>query len=63
MGKTFIMRIANAGEPLQEIGRTDTIDMPDEALAGLFVCSHNADVRKKVLAWNVRMEKTVADTL
>jgi len=37
------MRIANPGEPLQEIGRTDAIEMPDEALAGIFICSHNAD--------------------
>lgn len=61
-GKTFIMRIANPGEPLQEIGRTDMIDMPDEALAGLFVCSHNADVQEEGLAWNVRIEKTVPDS-
>lgn len=61
-GKTFIMRIANPGEPLQEIGRTDMIDMPDEALAGLFVCSHNAEVQEEGMAWNVRIEKTVADT-
>ncbi len=60
-GKVFIMRIANPGEPLQEIGRTDMIDMPDEALAGLFVCSHNADVQEEGMAWNVRMERTVAD--
>ncbi len=62
IGKTFIMRIANAGEPLQEIGRTDMIDMPDEALAGLFVCSHNPDTQEEGLAWNVRMEKTVPET-
>lgn len=61
MGKTFIMRIANAGEPLQEIGRTDAIEMPDEALAGLFVCSHNADVQEEGQAWNVRIEQTVPD--
>ena len=62
LGKGFIMRIANPGEPLQEIGRTDAIDMPDEALAGLFICSHNADVLEEGLAWNVRIEKTVPDT-
>ncbi len=61
-GKTFIMRIANPGEPLQEIGRTDMIDMPDQALAGLFVCSHNATAVEEGMAWNVRIEKTVADT-
>jgi TolB protein len=61
-GKTFIMRIANPGEPLQEICRTDMIDMPDEALAGLFVCSHNPDVQEEAMAWNVRIEKTVPET-
>lgn len=61
IGKIFIMRIANPGEPLQEIGRTDMIDMPDVALAGLFVCSHNPDVQEEGIAWNVRMEKTVPD--
>ena len=61
IGKMFIMRIANAGEPLQEIGRTDMIDMPDEVLGGLFVCSHNAQVQEAGMAWNVRIEKTVQD--
>jgi TolB protein len=60
-GKTFIMRIANAGEPLQEIGRTDMIDMPDATLAGLFVCSHNPDFQEEGMAWNVRIEKPVPD--
>ncbi len=61
IGKMFIMRIANAGEPLQEIGRTDAIDMPDEAMAGLIMCSHNADVLEEGIAWNVRIESTVPD--
>ena len=61
-GKTFIMRIANPGEPLQEVGRTSMIDMPEEALAGLFVCSHNPDVKEEGMAWNVRIEKPVTDT-
>lgn len=62
LGKTFIMRVANPGEPLQEVGRTDMIDLPDQVLGGLFVCSHNADVQEEGTAWNVRIEKTVADT-
>ena len=62
IGKMFIMRTANAGEPLQEVGRTDMIDMPDEVLGGLFVCSHNAEVSETGIAWNVRIEKTVPDT-
>jgi TolB protein len=62
IGKTFIMRVANAGELLQEVGRTDSIDMPDDALAGLFICSHNPGVLEEGTAWNVRIEKTVPDT-
>jgi len=61
MGKMFIMRIANPGEPLQEIGRTDAIEMPDEVLGGLFICSHDADVLEQATAWNVRIEKPVAE--
>jgi len=61
LGKTFIMRIANQGEPLQEIGRTDMIEMPDSAMAGLFVCSHNPDQVEEAMAWNVRIEKTVPE--
>ena len=60
-GKTFILRVANAGEPLQEVGRTDAIDMPDDALAGLFVSSHDPTVQEAGIAWNVRIEKTVPD--
>ncbi len=60
-GKMFIMRIANASEPLQEVGRTDMIDMPDEVLGGLFLCSHNTDAQEEGMAWNVRIEKTVPD--
>lgn len=60
-GKMFIMRAAHTGEPLQEVGRTDQVDLPDEVLSGLFLCSHRADVMEKGLAWNVRIEKTVPD--
>jgi Tol biopolymer transport system component/regulation of enolase protein 1 (concanavalin A-like superfamily) len=61
-GKTYIMRIANVGEPLQEVGRTDSLDMPDDVLAGLFICSHHPEVLEEGRAWNVRIEKTVPDT-
>ena len=61
IGKTYIMRVANSGEPLQELGRTEMPDMPDEVLGGLFLCSHNPDFLEEGLAWNVRMEKTVPE--
>ena len=59
IGKTIIMRTANAGEPLQEVGRTEMPDMKNEILAGLFICSHNPDVQEEGIAWNVRVEQTV----
>jgi TolB protein len=62
LNKVFIMRVAHPGEPLQEIGRTDAIEMPDEVLAGIFLCSHNPDILEEALAWNVRQEFTVPDT-
>ncbi len=61
IGKTYIMRIANPGEPLQEVGRTDSVDLPDEVLGGLFVSSHNPDIQEHGMAWNVRIEKTVPE--
>ena len=62
LGKMFIMRVAHPGEPLQEVGRTDAVDLPDEVLGGIFLCSHNAEVQEEAIAWNVRQELTVPDT-
>jgi Tol biopolymer transport system component len=61
LGKVFIMRVAHAGEPLQEVGRTDAVDLPDEVLAGIFIGSHNAAIVEEGMAWNVRIEQTVPD--
>lgn len=61
VGKTFIMRMAHTGEPLQEVGRTDAVDLPDEVLAGLFICSHDPEVVEEAEMWNVRIEKTVPE--
>jgi Tol biopolymer transport system component len=60
-GNFFIMRMAHPGEPLQEVGRTDAVDMPDEVFAGLVLCSHNTDVLEEGMAWNVRIELPVPD--
>jgi Tol biopolymer transport system component len=61
-GKTYYMRAANPGEPLQLVGTCSSTDMPDEVLAGIFLCSHNADVQEEALAWNVRIELTVPES-
>ncbi len=56
-GRTFIMRVAPFGEPLQEVGRKEIADMPDSLMAGIFTCSH--DPGKTVLAriWNLRLDR------
>ena len=60
-GKKIIMRAANIGEPLQIVGIQEMKDLPDEVLAGLFVGSHDADILEEGMAWNVRIDKPVAD--
>ncbi|RYF93788.1 MAG: hypothetical protein EOO00_05930 [Chitinophagaceae bacterium] len=60
-GKTFIMRIANEGEPLQVVSSKEYADMPDTLYAGLFVCSHEADKMEEAKFWNVRIDKPVPE--
>ncbi len=58
-GKVIFMRAAHPGEPLEDIGSYEMINLPDEILAGLFVCSHNPDVIEEATIWNVRIDKPV----
>lgn len=60
-GSTFIMRAALPGKPLEVIGTHEMKNLAGEVLAGLFVCSHNPDNAEDALAWNVRIDKPVAD--
>jgi TolB protein len=60
-GKKIIFRAAHIGEPFQTIGIQQMPDMPDEALVGLFINSHNIDVTEEARVWNVRIDKPVAD--
>ena len=60
-GKKFMMRVANPGEPLQLVGEKEMPDMPDSVLAGIFICSHDSNVVEEMRAWNVRIDKPVAD--
>jgi len=60
-GKKIIMRAAHYGQPLVEIGSHEVENLPDEVLAGPFVCSHNAEVVEEVKIWNVRIDKPAAD--
>jgi Tol biopolymer transport system component len=59
-GKTITMRAAHTGEPFETIGINEMGNMPDEVLAGLFICSHNPDVIEEAKIWNVRIDKPVS---
>lgn len=60
-GKKLIMRAAHPGEPLQTIGSHVMTAFGDSVLVGLFISSHNADVVEQAYAWNVRLDRPVAD--
>jgi len=61
-GKVIFMRAAHAGEPLETLGSYEMINLPDEILAGVFICSHNPDVTEEATVWNVRIDKPVPDS-
>ncbi len=60
-GKAFIMRVAYCGESLQEVGSQEMKNMPDEVLAGFFICSHNPEVVEEARIWNVRIDKPIPE--
>jgi TolB protein len=60
-GKVITMRAAHTGKPFDIIGTHEMENMPDEVLAGPFVCSHNPDVTEEVKIWNVRIDKPAPD--
>lgn len=57
-GNNFIMRIAEKeGEPFIVVGEHDMANMPDEVLAGIFICSHNPDVAETAKVSDVRIQQ------
>lgn len=60
-GEQVTMRAANTGEPLQEIGSYHMEGMPGEIYAGLFISSHNENVKEEAKVWNVRVTQPVAE--
>src|SRR5437868_14257417 len=55
IGKTITMRVANPGEPLQDVGSTDMYNMQDTVYAGLFISAHDSDKVEEAKVWNVRI--------
>jgi regulation of enolase protein 1 (concanavalin A-like superfamily) len=58
IGKKLIMRIGYVGEELKTVGSHTISNMPDEALVGLFICSHDPEVIEQAKVWDVHIEVT-----
>ncbi|MCO5949584.1 hypothetical protein [Mucilaginibacter flavidus] len=56
IGKRLIMRIGHVGEPLKTVGAHIMKNMPDEALVGLFICSHDPEVIEEARVWDVHID-------
>ena len=54
--KRLTMKIGHVGEPLKIVGSHEMPNMPDEALVGLFICSHDPEVIEKARVWDVHID-------
>ena len=61
-GKKVTMRVANWGEPLQDVATQEMPNLKDSILVGLFISSHDSDKVEEAKVWNVRIDKPVAET-
>jgi len=61
-GSTYIMSTSIHGNPFTTVQVAD-IELQDEVLAGLYVCSHNPDVVEKATFRNVRIIKPAGEDL
>ena len=57
IGKRIIMRIGHIGEPLKTVGSHMMNNLSDEALLGLFICSHDPAVIEKARIWDMHIEQ------
>jgi TolB protein len=56
IGKRLIMRVGHVGEPLKTVGAHEMKNMPQEALLGLFICSHDPEVIEEARVWDVHLD-------
>jgi Tol biopolymer transport system component len=61
-GKNVTMRVANWGEPLQEVTTQEMPYLKDSVLVGLFISSHDSDKTEQARIWNVRIDRPVPET-
>jgi len=60
IGKRLIMRVGHVGEPLVTVGGHEMDNMPEDALLGLFICSHDPEVIEEARVWDVHIEQPAA---
>jgi TolB protein len=53
-GRTYTMSVARFGDPFTSTSIAE-VDLGDEVYVGLFVCSHNPDVKEQAVFRNVRI--------
>ncbi len=56
IGKKIIMRVGHVGESLKTVGAHIMPNMPEEALVGLFICSHDPEVTEEAKMWDVHID-------
>jgi hypothetical protein len=57
IGKRLIMRCGHVGEPLKTVGSHEMDNMPEEAVLGLFICSHDPEVVEQARIWDVHIDQ------
>ncbi len=56
IGKKLIMRVGHVGESLKAVGAHIMTNMPEDALVGLFICSHDPDKIERAKVWDVHID-------
>jgi len=59
IGKRIIMRVGHVGEPLVTVGSHELGNMPDDALLGIFICSHDPEATEEARIWDVHIDQSV----
>ena len=61
-GNTYTMSVAHSGEVYQ-VQKLENVDLGNDLLAGLFICSHNNNFSEQVEFSNTRIFNTAPDNL
>lgn len=57
IGKKIIMRVGHVGEDLKTVGAHTMSNIPNDALVGLFICSHDPEVVEEAKVWDVHIDQ------